>query len=175
MLLINCSNREKNCFKVLNDIKKDNDNLISLSNKDIKFCLGCGSCSKKLLKHCVLDDYITNTLYEEIIKNDDIVIASPMYMSNINAILKNLLDRMNPFYHHNLLNNKNIYLIITGGASKEDNIEEINSIINYFKGISEWLYFKFEFLDYFEGYDNLLDDSNYDNKINNIKIKLSNK
>ena len=174
MLLINCSNRERNCFKVLNDIKRDNDILISLSNKDIKFCLGCGSCSNRLPKHCVLDDYITNNVYEEIIKNDDIVIASPMYMSNVNAIMKNLLDRMNPFYHHGLLRNKKIYLILTGGTSKEDNAKEIDAIIKYFEGISEWLYFDFEFLDYFEGYEDLLGDEDYENKINEIKSKLCN-
>ena len=175
MLLINCSNREKNCFKVLNDIKKNEDKLISLSNKEMKFCLGCCSCSASLEKYCVLDDFITNTLYEEIIKAEDIVIATPMYMSNINAILKNLLDRMNPFYYHGLLKNKKFYLIICGGTSKENNEEEINAVINYFKGISEWLYFEFDFLDYFEGYENLFEDINYENKINTIKSKLCNK
>ena len=172
MLLINCSNRERNCFKVLNDIKKDNDNLISLSNKKMNFCLGCGRCSEDLPRHCIQDDYITNTLYEEILKEKNIVLASPMYMSNINAILKNLLDRMNPFYQHGLLKGKNIYLILTGGSSKEGNEEEINGIINYFNGISEWLYFNFEFLDYFKGYESL-DDIDYNSKIELIKQKLS--
>ena len=172
MLLINCSNRENNCFKVLNDIKREEDKLISLSNKNMKFCLGCASCSDPLPKYCVLDDYITNNVYEEIIKAKDIVLATPMYISNVNAILKNLLDRMNPFYHHSLLKNKKIYLIMTGGSSKEDNEEEIEAIIKYFEGISEWLYFEFEFLDYFEGYENLDEDSNYEYKINEIKSKL---
>jgi multimeric flavodoxin WrbA len=175
MLLINTSNREKNCYKVLNDIKKENDTLISLSNKDIKFCLGCGSCSNDLERHCVLNDYITNEVYDKILENEDIVIATPLYMSNINAIFKNLLDRMNPFYHHGLLKNKNIYLVLTGGGSKEDNEEEIKDVIKYFKGISEWLYFNFEFLDYFTGYNDLSDDLDYDKKINEIKSKLINR
>ena len=101
------------------------------------------------------------------------ILASPMYISNVNGILKNLLDRMNPFYHHGLLKNKKIYLIMTGGSSKEDNKEEIEAIIKYFEGISEWLYFEFEFLDYFEGYESLDKDINYENKINEIKFKLS--
>ena len=149
MLFINCSNREKNCFEILNKIKNDNDKLISLSNKKMDFCLGCERCQESIPKYCVLDDYITNYVYGEIIKEDNIVIASPIYMSNINGILKNLLDRMNPFYNHKLLKNKKIYLILSGYASKEDNQEEINSIIKYFEGISEWLYFDFKFLDYF--------------------------
>ena len=96
-----------------------------------------------------------------------------MYMSNINAILKNLIDRMNPFYHHQLLKDKNIYLILTGQASEEDNNEEIENIIRYFEEISEWLYFNFEFLEYFKGYNDLDTETDYNKKINEIKQKLS--
>lgn len=166
MLLINCSNRENNCFKILNDIKNDNDTLLSLSNKNMKFCLGCDSCKNNLDKYCVLNDYITNTLYQEMIKNDKIVLASPMYMSNINGILKNLIDRMYPFYHHpRLFEGKKVYLILTGQTSKEENANEIDNIINYFKGLSEWLFHEFVFLDYFEGYNNLDSETDYDNKM----------
>lgn len=170
MLLINCSNREKNCFKILNDIKKEDDKLISLSGKDMKFCLGCLSCHEKLEKHCILNDFITNYLYDEIVNSNDIVIASPMYMSNINGICKNLLDRLNPFYQHGLLKGKKVYLIMTGGASKADNEDEVNGIIKYFEGISEWMYFQFEFLDYFED-----SDKEYEFKISTIKAKFNNK
>lgn len=173
MLLINCSNREKNCFKILNDIKTDDDKLISLSNKQMNFCLGCDACTNKIDKYCVIDDYITNTVYQEILNTDDIIIASPMYMSNINGILKNLLDRMNPFYHHpEVFDSKKVYLILTGQASREENEEEINNIINYFKGLSEWLFKDFEFLDYFEGFNDLNSDTNYEKKIELIKQKL---
>lgn len=173
MLLINCSNREKNCFKILNDIKSDNDILLSLSNKDMKFCLGCDGCKNNLEKHCVLDDYITNTVYQELLNTDKIVIASPMYMSNINGISKNLIDRMNPFYHHpELFEGKKVYLILTGQTSKEENINEINNVIDYFKGLSELLFHSFDFLDYFEGYNDLDSETNYDEKIKLIKEKL---
>lgn len=144
MLFINCSNREKTCFNILKSLQKEEDKLISLSNKKMDFCLGCQSCQKELPKHCVLDDYITNTLYEEVLKEDNIVFASPMYISNINGILKNLLDRFNTFYNHKLLKGKKIYLIMTGFATKEDNETEINAIKDYFNGISEYLYFKQE-------------------------------
>lgn len=173
MLLINASNREKNCFKILNDIKSDNDTLISLSNKEMKFCLGCDSCKNNLKKHCVLNDYITNSVYQKLLNTDTIVIASPMYMSNINGILKNLIDRMNPFYHHHeLFDGKKVYLVLTGQTSKDENTEEINNVIEYFKGLSEWLFQGFEFLDYFEGYNDLESEINYDNKIESIKQKL---
>ena len=174
MLLINCSNREKNCFKILNDIKGDNDTLLSLTNKKMNFCLGCDSCKNTLDKYCVLEDYITNTVYQEMLNTNEIIIASPMYMSNINGILKNLIDRMNPFYHHSeLFKEKKVYLILTGQTSKEENKEEINNIIKYFKGLSEWLFEEFEFLDYFEGYNDLNSDINYNKKIATIMQRLN--
>ena len=173
MLLINCSNREVNCYKILNDIKNDSDKLISLANKKMDFCLGCERCQDDLDRHCVLNDFITNNVYEEIIKENDIVLASPMYMSNINGILKNLIDRFNPLYNHELLKGKKFYLILTGYATKEDNEEEINSIIEYFKGISEWLYIEFEFLDYFRDSNDQDNKEENDKKIKFIKEKLN--
>ena len=61
---------------------------------------------------------------------------------------------------------------MTGGSSNEDNEEEINGVIKYFEGISEWMHFNFEFLDYFEGY-NAIEEIAYENKINVIKEKLN--
>ena len=174
MLLINCSNREKNCYKILSDIKTKDDKLISLSNKDMKFCLGCEACQNYLPKYCILNDYITNKVYDEILRENTIIFSTPMYMSNINGILKNLLDRFNPFYNHNLLKGKKIYLLITGYASKEDNEEDIHRIIDYFNSIKDYLYFKFEFLDYFGENNDLDGDINYNEKIDNIKQKLNN-
>lgn len=106
MLLINGSNREKNSYKVLKDIKESSDELISLANKDIKFCLGCDSCKETLEKHCVLNDYISNEVYNKIINNNKIIIASPLYMSNITGLLKTMIDRLYPFYQHDLLKSK---------------------------------------------------------------------
>lgn len=165
MLFINCSNRERNCFNILKNIMSDDDKFISLSNKDMKFCLGCQSCQRDLPRHCVLNDFITNTLYDEILAADEIVFASPMYISNVNAIFKNVLDRMNTFYNHGLLKGKKFYLLMTGFASKEDNAMEIQGIIDYFNGIKEYMYFDFEFLDYFV-------DSEDDNTINENKSKI---
>ena len=172
MLLINCSNREKNCFNILKDLQKDGDKFISLSNKGMSFCLGCERCQEDLEKYCVLDDYITNNVYDEVLKENNIIIASPMYMSNINGILKNLLDRFNAFYNHGLLKGKNIYLIMTGYATKEDNETEIKAIIDYFNGISKYLYFNFEFLDYFVDSEDSEVKIENDNKIRVIREKL---
>ena len=173
MLFINCSNRERNCFNILKSLKKSEDKLISLSNKKMSFCLGCQCCQRDLPKHCVLDDYITNTVYDEVLREDKIVFASPMYISNINGILKNLLDRFNTFYNHKLLKGKKIYLIMIGFASEKENEKEIKGIIDYFNGISEYLYFDFEFLGYFVDSDDLQTKKENEAKLNTIKEKLN--
>ena len=53
-LFINGSNREKNNYNILKDIMISDDELISLSKKDIKYCLGCSACINKLDNYCVL-------------------------------------------------------------------------------------------------------------------------
>jgi multimeric flavodoxin WrbA len=95
-----------------------------------------------------------------------------MYISNISGILKNLLDRFNTFYNHKLLKGKKFYLVMTGFATKEENEKEINGIIEYFKGITEYMYFDFEFLDYFVDSDNqdIMEENN--KKIDLIKKRL---
>lgn len=178
-LFINGSNREQNCYTILKDIKKNNDELISLSHKDIKYCLGCNSCAKKLDNFCILDDYMSQNIYQKIIDSNKIIIASPIYMSSITGLLKNVIDRLYPFYHHNYFNNKEVYLILSGQGTYEDNEEEINDIIKYFLGISEWMNFKFIFLDYFcsgspQDNNNIKNfDIYYENKINKIKNILN--
>ena len=80
---------------------------------------------------------------------------------------------MNPFYHHpELFDGKKVFLILTGQTSKKENEEEINSVVKYFEGLSEWLFQEFEFLDYFEGYNDLDSDKNYNEKIESIKQRI---
>ncbi len=175
-LYINASNREINSYKIIKDLANENARIISLAGKDLKYCLGCNSCKNKLETKCILNDYITNEVFRAIDKAKDIVICCPLYMSHITGRLKTLIDRLYPYYNHGGLNGRNIYLVLNGYGSEEDNQEEINDIIKYFSGISEWLDFNFKYLDYFctncecdvNDYTNA-----YDTKIQNLKNKLN--
>lgn len=53
----------------------------------------------ELKEYCVIDDDMQE-IYEEILKADKIVIASPIYMNHITGLLKNVIDRFNPFSWH---------------------------------------------------------------------------
>ena len=172
MLLINGSNREKNNYQILKDIKKEKDELLSLSHKNIKYCLGCDKCREILEEYCIQKDDMKQ-IYQGLKGHDKIILSSPLYMSHITGLLKNMIDRCNPFYHHDYFNGKTIYLILTGQTTRQENEEEIEAVVRYFEGISEWLNFNFKFLDYFttgdpSKIDDVTRDTEYKDKINKI-------
>lgn len=71
------------------------------------FCLGCECCQNTLEKHCVLNDYITNNVYEETLKSFDTLNyflktnmtgRIPVTKSNFEeqkSIIKGCIDKIN--------------------------------------------------------------------------------
>lgn len=69
--------------------------LISLRDKDIRFCRGCLACQKT--QKCVISDdapAIVANMHDA----DVIAFASPIYYYEMSGQLKTLLDRANPLY-----------------------------------------------------------------------------
>ncbi|MCR4655183.1 MAG: flavodoxin family protein [Lachnospiraceae bacterium] len=64
---------------------------IQLGNRDIRGCIGCGSCFNT--GKCVFDD-IVNELAVKFEEADGLVIASPVYYASANATLVACLDRL---------------------------------------------------------------------------------
>ena len=177
-LYINGSNRKGNCSKILNDLKEKEDELIELSDKSINYCLGCNSCMDDLEEHCILEDDMRQ-IYEQILKADKIIIATPIYMNHITGLLKNIIDRFNPFsWHDDLLKGKTIYLITVGQMNEEENEEIATNIKEYFESIGEFMGFETVFLKNFTSGDiKTLDDiakvyDNYSEIIEELKIKI---
>lgn len=177
-LYINGSNRNKNCFKILNDLKQSNEKLISLADKSINYCLGCSSCMENLDTYCVMKDDMQE-IYSDMIKANKIIIASPIYMNHITGILKNVIDRLNPFSCHGNLKGKKVYLITIGQMSEEENEEIADSIKKYFESISEFMEFEFIFVKNLTSGDiETIDDvskayDNYENIIKEMKSIIS--
>lgn len=118
---------------------------------------------------------MTKVVYDKLKSADQIVIVSPIYMSSIPGGLKTMLDRCFPFYHHDYFQGKQIFLVLVGQGTDEDNDEEIQDLIRYFTGISTWLHFQFFFLGYLSSGD--CDDvklfnSQYSKKVAGIREKL---
>ena len=136
-LYISGSNRKKNCYKILEDLKDGADTLISLADKNIHYCLGCISCVNNLEEYCVINDDMRE-IYHEMEKADKIVIATPIYMNHISGILKNIIDRLMPYFSHDeLLKGKKVYIITVGQMSEKENEEIADNIKTYFESLAE--------------------------------------
>lgn len=177
-LYISGSNRKHNSYNFLKSIKNDEDILISLADTNIKNCIGCNICQKNEDNKCVLNDEM-KSIYENIDKCDKIIMMSPIYMNHITGILKNVIDRFNPYCASEKLKSKKIMVITVGQMSEEEQEEIVNKIDDYFKSIAEFLYFDFEYLYNFTSGDILeIDDINkmYENeKMKDIVETIKNK
>ena len=180
-LYISGSNRKQNSYNFLKKIKEEEDILVSLDELNIKNCIGCNACQKNENNNCILNDDM-NHLYELIDKCNKIIIMSPIYMNFITGILKNVIDRFNPYCASEKLKNKKIMLLTVGQMNESEQQDVVDTINLYFKGISEFLYFEFEYLYNFTSGDILeVDDINQmynseqlNNIIGNIKNKINN-
>ena len=78
-------------MKKIFDAEKIDTTLIQVGNKDIRGCVGCGSCNKT--GRCAFDDEVNQaaSLFE---KADGLVIASPVYYASANGTLVSFLDRL---------------------------------------------------------------------------------
>lgn len=177
-LYISGSNRKKNCYKILNDLKCEQDKLIFLENTSIKYCLGCSACTDNLENYCIIEDDMQK-IYNDMSKAKNIIIASPIYMNFITGILKNLIDRLNPYFcHSELLKEKKIYLILVGQLDEEENREIVEDINKYFMGLAEFMEFDFRFLRYLSSGDiDTIDDvmknyKNYEEIIKEIRAQI---
>lgn len=93
--------------------------LISLRDKDIRFCRGCLACQKT--QKCVITDD-TNAIVAKMHDADVIVFASPIYYYEMCGQLKTLLDRANPLYPSDY-RFRDIYML-TSAAEDEQSTPE---------------------------------------------------
>ena len=78
-------------MKKIFDAEGAKTTIIQVGNKDIRGCIGCGTCYEK--GRCVFDDDVNKaaSLFE---KADGLVVASPVYYASANGTLAAFLDRL---------------------------------------------------------------------------------
>ncbi len=86
-----------------------NVEIISLRDKEIRFCKGCLACQKT--QNCVIRDD-SNAIVEKMKNADVIAFASPIYYYEMSGQLKTLLDRANPLFSSDY-KFRDIYFIAT--------------------------------------------------------------
>ncbi|MCE1247605.1 MAG: flavodoxin family protein [Firmicutes bacterium] len=93
--------------------------LYMLNEMNIKGCQACMACRAKF--GCPVKDDL-NPLYKEIMEADAFVFGSPIYMFQITAQLKALIDRLYPFLNPDFTSkiNKKGIMIATQGSSNFD-------------------------------------------------------
>ena len=80
---------------VLQEIRNEgiDAELITIGQKDIRGCIGCGQCGEKKNGRCCAFDDTVNALLPKLVEADGIVLGSPVYFAGINGTLKAFLDR----------------------------------------------------------------------------------
>lgn len=81
---------------------------VDLNEKNIVLCKGCMHCWSVSPKKCIHKDDMTE-LYDKMLSSDLIVLATPVYAYNVNAMMKNFLDRQLPLSEPFLLYDQKEY------------------------------------------------------------------
>lgn len=103
--------------------------MISLRDKKINYCTGCGSCN---MKHkCVLKDDMSGIL-DKMVEADAIVMATPVYFYTMDAQMKTLIDRTVPRYTE--ITNKDFYYILSAADTNEKMLQRT---VEGFRGFAE--------------------------------------
>ena len=78
-------------MKKIFDAEGAQTTIIQVGNKDIRGCIGCGTCYEK--GRCAFDDDVNKaaSLFE---KADGLVVASPVYYASANGTLVSFMDRL---------------------------------------------------------------------------------
>jgi multimeric flavodoxin WrbA len=89
---------------------------IQLGHLDIGLCRGCRACFDLGEDKCPLKDDF-HTTKAALQAADGVIIASPVYVDDINGITKNWIDRMAHVCHRPEFAGKAVYLVTTVGSS----------------------------------------------------------
>lgn len=99
---------------------------ISLKDKNIGDCFGCGACQMNGGECVQKDDMVE--IYEAMKKADVIVLVSPVYFYTWTSLMKRMIDRT--FAIEPILTYKKFYLLSAGAAPEE---KYMHTMIDSFK------------------------------------------
>lgn len=89
--------------------------LIYLAHQEVGMCRGCRVCFKVGEEKCPLRDDLLS-IKSQIQAADALILASPVYVEDVNGVMKNWIDRMAHVCHRPEYAGKIVYLITTSGV-----------------------------------------------------------
>lgn len=101
--------------------------LVLLKNLEIKHCDGCLRCDED--GTCRTNDEMQE-LYKRMETADAIIIGSPTYYENVPGLLKDFIDRSNPFYTNKKLKGKLGGIIVVGEETTGGAVRAIKSLFS---------------------------------------------
>lgn len=109
--------------------------LITLADKEINYCVGCGVCIKTG-KCAFTDDMVEIT--QKVADADGLIFASPVYFGDMTGLAKSCIDRLRPLRRIHNFKYKVCGAITTGGfrnGGQESTIASIHDFFNIQGGI----------------------------------------
>ena len=88
---------------------------IYLGHCEIEMCRGCRMCFNQGEVKCPLQDDVLG-IKEKLLAADAVILASPVYVEDVNGIMKNWIDRMAHVCHRPEFAGKYAYLLTTSGV-----------------------------------------------------------
>ncbi len=92
---------------------------VNLAHPLLKTCLGCRVCFDKGEQNCPLKDDLL-TICERMRAADGYIIASPVYVEDVNGVMKNWIDRMAFTSHRPAFFGKHALLFTTSGIGSSN-------------------------------------------------------
>lgn len=92
---------------------------VSLGGLDIQTCRGCRVCFDKGEAKCPLKDDLL-TIRDKILQTDGMIVASPVYVEDVNGIMKNWIDRMAFICHRPVFAGKTAIVVTTSGIGSSN-------------------------------------------------------
>ncbi len=135
ILAICGSPRKGNAEFMLNiilDEYKNNGNeteIIFLRDKKIEHCRGCLSCAKS--NECIINDDMAE-INKKLLESDIIILGTPNYFDNVPGLVKDFIDRTNPFYETDVLKDKKVIALVSGGGETKNSERVIQQAIMHF-------------------------------------------
>jgi len=121
-LFISGSPRAGNTEHVISELAKQTKGekeILLLRNKNIRHCCGCLTCHDRPV--CSIKDDDITDVSGRVKAADVLVIGTPNYFENVSGLLKDLIDRLHPFYKTKELAGKKTILFMVGGGGEAGN------------------------------------------------------